>query len=103
MADTFADADLFNCCHASVEPAKEERGHYKALLVGGVRDDRAPGEPEGTYFVACPDAHAEMWAVYARIYDGEAWAITDAPTRERAEAIAKHLSARWGVPVEGEG
>ncbi|UJX45743.1 hypothetical protein [Xanthobacter sp. YC-JY1] len=103
MADTFTDADLFNCCYDGKEPATEELRHYRRLVVGGVRDDTAPEEEGGTYFVPCSDDLAEMWTVYARLSDGEFWAITDAATRERAEAIAKHLSARWHIPMEGEG
>lgn len=102
MTETFDPADLFNCCAGGTEPPTSEREHFAGLDVSGVRDANA-GEKDETCCVSCDDGEADFWTVYARHRADAAGlaicdAITDAPTRERAEAIACHLSLRWGIP-----
>lgn len=102
MPEIFDPADLFNCCAGGTEPPAIEREHFARLEVSGVRDVN-DGEKDETCCVSCDDGEADFWTVYARHRAGEAGiancdAITDAPTRERAEAIARHLAEHWGIP-----
>lgn len=102
MPGTFDPSDLFNCCAGGIEPPTSEREHFASLEVSGVRDTDEGKEGE-TCCVTCDDAEADFWTVYARHRADETGialcdAITDAPTRERAETIAGYLAGRWGIP-----
>jgi len=93
---------LYNCCLKHAEPVWSR---FRSLSISGVRDLRSQTGVDETECVACPDAEAQFWTIYGRTKDGDAEALTDAPTKAAALVIAGFHMARArvaGVPLDLE-
>lgn len=96
-----ADArDLYNCC-SGLEPDWRE---FAQLELGGcISHDRPHQRPwsEGETWTegGVPAYSASFYTIYGRRHDGEAEAITDAPTATAALYVAGELALRSRLPV----
>jgi hypothetical protein len=92
--ETFTASDLFNNCTDHRAP---EWSQFATLEIGACKDD--PADPGHTIGLLTDDAEAEFFTVYGRHHSGEAEAITDCPTRSRAEQVAAELCRISGLPM----
>ena len=87
---------LYNCCTNHEAPDWER---FDAIEVGGCRNEADQGADD-TYICGGYTAdEAEFFTVYGHLVEGGVEAITDAPTLERAQAIANIFANQNGFEI----
>lgn len=94
--DALEDSALYNCCTNHEAPDWER---FDAIEVGGCRNEADQGEGDTCICGGYTADEAEFFTVYGHLVEGGVEAITDAPTLDRAQAIANIFASQNGFEI----
>ena len=94
--NTLEDSVLYNCCTNNEAP---DWKRFDAIEVGGCRNDADQGADDTCICGGYTADEAEFFTVYGHLIEGGVEAITDAPTLERAQAIANIFASQNGFEI----